>query len=103
MLPGLKSAAAIHRPSVRPEGRTKTRYSSGPEAPIVYDSLTFRTRSGGPSAQSDVQTFGGGASFGLPSGAPASAQSARVFRSRSFNTRAPRKGPPSVVEACQGG
>ncbi len=59
MLPGLKSAAAIHRPSVRPEGMTKTRYSSGPEAPIVYDSPTFRTRSGGPSTQSEVQTFGG--------------------------------------------
>ena len=56
-----------------------------------------------PSAQSDAQVRGGGASFGSPSAQPASAQSARVAISPSDNTRASRNGPPSVVEAGHGG
>ena len=103
MLPGLKSAAAIHRPSVRPEGMTKTRYSSGPGG-------AERVR------LAHLQDQVGRAE--RPVGGPDPRRRA-VLRIALRGTRlgpvrqglplpivqhpAPRNGPPSVVEACQGG
>ena len=102
-LPGWKSTARIQRSSGKLVLRTKTRKSSVPVGAMLYGSGIVSVRSGSPSAQSDENVRGAGASFRSPSGHCSAERKPRASRFQRRSTLAHRRNrPPKLPEASQG-